>query len=214
MRVYGADRGYRLFTRQALRANWKSVRPYVVFAVILFFASVVVGGASQGPVDWLDQMFANIQSLSDKAASSDNPEQALFTTILLNNVRSSLLSLYMGIIGGIMPIVTLIVNGMMMGYLFGHIADAGHNVWPLIAKGILPHGVLEIPAFLLACAYGVRLGFSLVRGFFRALIGKTEPWGGFVLALKDTVPGAILIVVLLLAAAVVESTITYWLMTP
>jgi len=202
-----------LFTREALRLNWRSVRPYLVFAVILFFASVVVGGASQGPVEWLDQVLRNVQAISQQATSSDNPEQALFTAILFNNVRSSLTAMYMGIMAGIMPIVTLVVNGMMLGYMFGNIADAGHNVWPLIAKGILPHGVLEIPAFLLACAYGVRLGFSVVRGIFGSLIGRTQPWGRFVLALKDTVPGAILIAALLLIAAGIESTVTYWLMT-
>jgi stage II sporulation protein M len=203
-----------LFRREALRSHWRTVKPYFIFAVILFFASAVVGAASHDPIDWLDQAILSIRDISESAATSATPERTLFTAILFNNIYSSLMALYLGILAGVMPIVTLIVNGMLMGYLLGNLADAGSNVWVLIVKGILPHGILEIPALLLACGYGVRLGFSLVRGIFAALIGKTQPWSGFAAALKGSVPAAVLIVLLLLAAAVVESTVTYWLMKP
>ncbi|RUS44305.1 stage II sporulation protein M [Cohnella sp. AR92] len=200
-----------MFSKQALKQYWRHTKPYFIFAIMIFFAGVVVGAASHGPVGWLDNQLQKLQEMADKADASSHPQQAMFTAILWNNIYASLMSMVMGLMAGIMPIVTLVLNGMIMGYLFGGIADEGVNVWPLIAKGILPHGVLEIPAILLACGYGVQLGITLIRGIFGSLIGRTEPWAKFKTAIRGAIPAAILIVVLLVGAAVVESTLTYWL---
>ncbi|CAM3972607.1 stage II sporulation protein M [Cohnella lubricantis] len=201
-----------MFSKQALHQNWRDIKPYLIFAFILFFASLVVGASSTGPVNWLDEAIESVRRISESAESSNNPEQTLFTAIWLNNVRSSLMSLYLGLFAGVMPIVTLVVNGMLMGYLFGNFAAAGYQIGPMIVKGILPHGILEIPALMLACAFGVRLGLSLLRGIWGSLIGRNEPWARFKLAIKGSVPAAILVVLLLLIAAVIESTVTYRLM--
>ncbi|MBB6734989.1 stage II sporulation protein M [Cohnella zeiphila] len=201
-----------MFTKKGMAQNWREVRPYVIFATILFFASIVVGGASDSRVAWLDSMIGSLKDLAQSAADSDHPQQTMFSSIAFNNIYASLMAMFMGIMGGIMPIVTLITNGMMMGYLFKGFADQGENVALLIVKGILPHGILELPALFFACGYGIRLGFQLIKGIFGSLIGRTEPWGGFTLALKGSVPAALLLVVVLLAAALLESTVTYWIM--
>lgn len=200
-----------MFRKQALLQNWREVRPYFVFAVILFFASIVVGATANGPVGWLDNSIQSLRKIADAAESSDHPERTLFTSIWWNNVYSSLMALYMGILAGVMPIATLIVNGMLLGYLFGNIAAQGYHVGPMIVKGILPHGIFEIPALLLACAFGIRLGFSLVRGLWGSMIGRDQPWNRFKTAIQGSVPAAALIVLLLLVAAIIESTVTYWL---
>jgi len=201
-----------LFTKKGLAQNWRGVRPYVIFAAILFFASIVVGGASEGRVDWLDSMIGSLKKLAETASESEHPQQAMFSSIAFNNIYASLMAMFMGIVGGIMPIITLITNGMVMGYLFKGLANQGENIGLLIVKGILPHGILELPALFFACGYGIRLGFQLIKGIFGSLIGKTAPWSGFALALKGSVPAALLLIVLLLVAALLESTVTYWMM--
>jgi len=201
-----------LFKRQALLQNWRELRPYFIFSVILFAASIVVGGAASNSIDFLDKSIESLRKIADSAENADNPERSLFVAIWLNNVYSSLMALYMGILAGLMPLVTLVVNGMLMGYLFHNMAEAGYHIGPMIAKGILPHGIIEIPALLLACAYGILLGFSLIRGLWGSLIGKTDPWAKFSRAIRGSVPAAIGIVLLLLLAAIIESTVTYRLM--
>lgn len=201
-----------MFKRQALLQNWRELRPYFVFSVILFAACIVVGGAASNSIDFLDKSIESLQKIADSADNADNPERTLFFAIWWNNVYSSLTALYMGILAGIMPLVTLAVNGMLMGYLFHNVAEAGYHIGPMIVKGILPHGVFEIPALLLACAYGIRLGFSLLRGIWGSLIGKNDPWAKFKRAIRGSVPAAIFIVLLLLVAALIESTVTYRLM--
>lgn len=202
-----------MFTKQGLKQNWKQVKPYVIFATMIFFASIIVGAAAQAPVDWLDKQLLQLQDMAREASESSNPQQTMFTTILSNNIYASLMSMFMGLMAGIMPIATLVLNGMIMGYLFGNVADQGINIWPSIVKGILPHGVLEIPAILIACAYGVQLGVTLLRGIFGSLFGKTDPWGKFKVSIRGIIPAVLLIVVLLLGAAAIESTFTYWLVS-
>ncbi|WP_168735621.1 stage II sporulation protein M [Cohnella fermenti] len=200
-----------MFRKQALKQNWVQVKPYVIFATMVFFAGVIVGAAAQGPVDWLDKQLLNLAEMSKEANEASNPQQAMFTTILWNNINASLMSMFMGFMAGIMPVATLVLNGMIMGYLFGGIADQGVNIWPIILKGILPHGLLEIPAILFACGYGVQLGITLIRGVFGALFGRTEPWAKLKVAIRGIIPAVLLVVLLLVGAAVIESTLTYWL---
>jgi len=105
------------------------------------------------------------------------------------------------------------LNGMMIGFLMGQMAADGQQVWLLVLKGILPHGVLELPALFLAAGFGIMLGVSVFRGIFGSLFGKTDPWQLFVRSIRGSVPVLVVLVVLLLLAAIVESTVTYSLMS-
>lgn len=201
-----------MFTRRALALSWREIRPYVVFSALLFFAGIIVGGAPNGSMDWLRDQLKGIGDLADKARQADNPQLAFFRIIFINNLSKSVMAMYMGIVAGIFPFIMLLTNGMIIGYLFGGMADQGENVWLLVAKGILPHGILELPALFLACGFGMRLGFTLIKGIFRSALGKPEPWGAFVRTAAGTVPALVLIALMLLVAAGIESTVTYWLM--
>ncbi|TJY38832.1 stage II sporulation protein M [Cohnella pontilimi] len=201
-----------MFSRKGLLQTWRDIRPYFIFSVILFFAGVVVG-ATSGSDEWIQTQLRALAEMAKKAQNSDNPQMTLFVTILVNNLKSSLTAMYLGIVAAIAPLVTLALNGIVMGYLFGVYADHGENVWLLIAKGILPHGIFELPAIFLACAFGIRLGATLLKGLFGALLGKKEPWGALARTAAGTVPALILIAAMLLVAAVIESTVTPWLLS-
>lgn len=202
-----------MFTRQALALSWKSVRPYFVFSIILFFAALVVGGTPNGATDYILDQIRSIQELAQQAQSSDHPQNAMFWIIFRRNLTATITTMYMGIAAGIYPLFTMALNGMVLGFMFGTFADKGENVAALIVKGILPHGILELPALFLASGFGLLLGVSMLRGLFGSLFGKTSPWEPFVRALKGTVPALMLLVVLLFLAALVESTVTYSLMS-
>ncbi len=137
-----------------------------------------------------------------------------FLLITANNIFASLMAMGMGIIAGIMPIYTLVANGMVLGYLLSQFSESGENMFMLIVKGLLPHGILELPAVFLACAFGIRFGMTLIRGVFGSAFGKKEPWQPFVRTATGALPAIIVVVVLLLLGAVVESTVTFWLMKP
>ena len=66
-----------------------------------------------------------------------------------------------GILFGLVPLIAVATNGYILGvaYLF-----ASEKVgYVLAAKPVLPHGVLEIPAVIIAASYGLWLGVTFAR---------------------------------------------------
>jgi stage II sporulation protein M len=202
-----------MFSREALRLAWTTVRPYCIFAMMLFFAAMIVGGTPNEAAGFIEEQVRGIAELARQAENAENPQMAFFWIIFERNATAVFFTMYLGIAAGIFPLFTMALNGMVLGFVFGEMADQGHNVLPYIVKGILPHGILELPALFLAAGFGMLLGVSALKGVFGSLFGKNEPWGLFVRAIKGTVPAAVLLLVLLLLAAIIESTITYSLMT-
>ncbi len=174
---------------------------------------MVVGGTPNGATGYILDQIKNIQELAQQAQNSDHPQTAMFWIIFERNLTATITTMYMGIAAGIFPLFTMAINGMVLGFMFGTLADRGENVAALIVKGILPHGILELPALFLASGFGLLLGVSMIKGLFGSLFGKTDPWALFIRSLKGTVPALILLIVLLFLAAVIESTVTYSLMS-
>jgi stage II sporulation protein M len=202
-----------MFSRQGLLQSWNGVRPYFIFAVILFFAGIVIGGSNSAPVAFLNSQLQGISQMADAARKSDSPELTMFLIISANNVFKSIMVMGLGIVAGIIPIIFLIANGLILGFLLSGIADHGENVWLLIIKGLLPHGILELSALFLASAFGIRFGMTLIKGIAGSVLGKSNAWQPFVQTASGSVPALILVTVVLVIAAIVESTITYWLMS-
>jgi stage II sporulation protein M len=202
-----------MFSRSALLASWKDVRPYFIFSVILFFAAVIVGTAPGSMDQVLLEQMKGIAELAEKAQKNENPQLSMFWIIFQNNITAAVMTMYLGIAAGIFPLLSMIMNGMVIGFMFGQIADTGVSIFPLIVKGILPHGIIELPALFLASGYGMLLGVGVWKGVFGSLLGKREAWHLFKRTLKATVPALLVLVVALLAAALIESTVTYRLMT-
>lgn len=202
-----------MFSRRGLLQSWNEVRPYFIFSVILFFAGIVIGGSNSAPVEFLESQLKGISQIADAARKSETPELTMFLLIAANNIFKSIMVMALGIVAGILPIVMLVANGLILGYLLSGIADNGQNVWLLIVKGLLPHGVLELSALFLACGFGIRFGMTLIKGIAGSALGKSNSWQPFVRTATGSVPALIVVTVVLFIAAVVESTITYWLMS-
>ena len=89
------------------------------------------------------------------------PPWKMFFAILLNNSAKSFAVLLSGILFGLVPLLAVVANGYILGvaYLF---ASRGVG-YVQAAKTILPHGVLEIPAIILAASYGLWLGVTFAK---------------------------------------------------
>ncbi|MEK0317487.1 stage II sporulation protein M [Cohnella sp. 56] len=190
---------------------WRDVRPYFWAAVVIFIAGLFVGGMAHGDIGWLDKQLESLSALAQRADDSAHPSRTMFVLILLNNLQATALAMYLGIAVCIMPLFTLALNGLIMGYLFGNLAGQGEDIWSMIVRGILPHGILELPAVFLAAAYGILLGARVLQGLGRSMTGKPQPWAEFVRVLRGSVVIYAVVALLLLAAAAIESTITLYL---
>ncbi|MFC5401787.1 stage II sporulation protein M [Cohnella soli] len=201
-----------MFARKRLKLTWQEIRPYFIFSAMLFFAGIVIGMAPDAPTDFLKDQIKGLASIAEDVNRSAHPERTMFFLVLMNNMTASFLAMLYGLAAGIMPVVMLVTNGLVIGFLIDKASGAGQSVWELVLKGLLPHGIFELTAVFLACAFGMRFGVTLLKGVFGSLFGKKLPWQPFVNTAKGAVPALIAIFVLLLIGAGVESTITYWLM--
>jgi stage II sporulation protein M len=80
--------------------------------------------------------------------------------IFLNNSVKSFFAILLGFIFAIAPILFVTTNGLLLGMVVFDAIREGGTVFVLSA--ILPHGIVEIPIFLLSVAIGLRMGVQTV----------------------------------------------------
>ncbi len=95
-----------------------------------------------------------------EAYYSSEPASEFATAVLVNNIRVSFLAYAAGVLAGLGAVLILAYNGANVGVAWALfiVADQQPRFWGLI----LPHGLLELSAVVLAGAAGMALGWSLV----------------------------------------------------
>jgi stage II sporulation protein M len=89
------------------------------------------------------------------------PPWKMFLAILLNNSVISFVVLLSGILFGLVPLLAVAINGYILGVTYPLASEkVGYF---MAATEVLPHGMLEIPAMILAAAYGLWLGVTFAR---------------------------------------------------
>lgn len=79
--------------------------------------------------------------------------------VLLTNVRSLLLSAMLSLLSlGILAVLLLMAPGAIIAYLSLQIGKVGVDPLRFLAIGVLPHGIFELPAAVLATAQAMRMG--------------------------------------------------------
>jgi stage II sporulation protein M len=131
-----------------------SFKPQILFVVILFSAGIVIGITNIFKVnEFIDLV---VGSLMNQFKGSRGFE--LFIKILLNNSKASALVIVSGFFFSIVPTLAALMNGMMIGFMFQNTQlVAGKSIFEM-ALLLIPHGIFEIPAMILALAIGVKLG--------------------------------------------------------
>lgn len=80
--------------------------------------------------------------------------------IMTNNLSVSFMAFAGGITFGLLTLRAVFVNGMLLGVIGAACHHYGMSValWSFVA----PHGSLELPAIVIACAAGLRMGAAMV----------------------------------------------------
>jgi len=162
----------------------------VTFGLGLGLAFVYPEGGSMIVSTARDQVFSVVQD--------DNPV-TLSVRIFLNNLQASLLLFFGGVALGVVTIFILGLNGVVTGTVVGVVLQQ-KSVWYVITS-IAPHGVFEIPAFLLAGGLGLLLGDALRREWREGSGAAPQARRLGLVFIRVVVP-------LLAVAAVVEAFIT------
>ena len=197
-RVYRYDLPY------LLRQNWM---PVLVVVISLFGVSVI-GWAyvSEFPLPQGVLSFENLSSQDFEALSSTSLLPSLTTGgILAHNLQVLLLAAVAAVISlGVLAILMLMVPIGIVAFLAGQMAWLGYSPLTFLAVFILPHGIFEIPAAVVATAFALRIGASITAPREGLTVGE-----GLLAAAADFAKVFLFLVVpLLLVAAFVEANIT------
>lgn len=190
------------------------IKGTMMLSTMLFGIGVLVGWISTDFIEqFINQQIDGIRQISQTLNESENPQWSYFKFIFLNNSIKSVLIILFGIFFGVLPVIFLIVNGMVLGYLVHSLAVQGESMFEVVVKGLLPHGIIELPAIIIACGFGLRLGslvwISIAQRNEQKRVNLGQQWTYF---FKRVGPNAGWIVILLFIAAIIESTFTLWLM--
>ncbi|RMD67929.1 stage II sporulation protein M, partial [Candidatus Pacearchaeota archaeon] len=166
-------------------------RRFIYAGIYIFVASAVVGFAASPLLTFLDDF---IRRIALKVAGLNTLELILF--IFKNNLSSALMSIVLGAFLGIVPIMSAITNGVLVGYVLARaLVIAGVASW----WRLLPHGIFELPAIFIAIGLGMKLGFSIFEQDMSEAFKER-----FVNGLKTFV---FIILPLLLIAAIIEGSL-------
>jgi stage II sporulation protein M len=177
-------------------------------STILFAAGIWIGAEWTVFHTFLHSQLDSLRDVAERLHTMENGQFWTGVFIFLNNSIKAILVMYLGLFFGIIPVIFLMINGMVIGYLLVTVQEQGLDVGMIVIKGLLPHGILEIPAILLACAYGLKLGGSLLS----ALAARPGGWDALKHVLRVTLPLMLFLTIVLFIAAVIESTLTVWLL--
>ncbi len=125
--------------------------------------------------------------------------------IFLNNVRATFLVFVAGLVSfSVLGMLVFLVNVGLVGGVLGVFRLIGYSPLTLFAAGLLPHGIFEIPALMLASAVVLRMGAVLVtpqtgKSMGQIILEQLADWLKVFLGL---------VVPLLAIAAIIEAYVT------
>ncbi len=136
----------------------------IFITLILFFAMLTAGWiwTAHDPA-----MGEDLMKLFEKEVvgqlKGDNPYE-MFVKLFANNFEACILLFLGGASCGILTVFILSLNGVVIGAIM-EIIHHDHSI-AFVAAAILPHGIFEIPAFVIAGALGFLLARSLIAEWY------------------------------------------------
>jgi stage II sporulation protein M len=191
-----------------------TIRKALLLAFGLFVAGAVAGWAgTESLQELLAGQLEGLREISQSLSASEQPQWNFFIFIFLNNSIKSVVIIFLGALFGILPALFLLINGAVIGYLIHISAIQGLDLYELIVKGLLPHGIIEIPAIIIACAFGIQFGGKVISDLFSSATRREQLSGSWPFFMRQTLTASVWVTLLLLIAAIIESTITFSLLS-
>ena len=166
----------------------------VIFVVFLAIGALTISQNSESAETL-------IQALNDDLFSYINEQDSatMAVTLFINNLEASILLFIGGATFGVVTMIVLLTNGVIIGFVLEYAAKAQGVA--AVAAGIIPHGIFEIPAFIISSG----LGFLLAESLWMEYKGTDDAaeYAG-----KLAKVFLMIVIPLLAAAAIIEAFIT------
>ncbi|AKG53792.1 integral membrane protein [Dehalogenimonas sp. WBC-2] len=172
-------------------------RRWLYIAVGLFVVGLLLGMVL--PAGAIADELSVFDNVADDAASITG--LGLFFFILIRNIIAFLTAFFFSPLLLLVPIGSLVLNGAVISVV-SRLVLQDQSVGFLIA-GIMPHGIIEIPAYIFVQAAALGFGFTVLRGLFKSdYRDRVKP------ELKANLRRLGIAVMLLIPAAFIESFVT------
>lgn len=155
----------RFFTTSFPAAVWHARRPVLASAMLLLIPAVLVGG-------WLARSDAALEASAPDAVReayveddfeayySSAPAGEFAAAVTVNNIQVGLLAFAAGILLCVVTAFILVSNGANVGQAAGLFAAVGEQ--SKFYGLILPHGLLELSAIIVAGGAGLAVGWAVI----------------------------------------------------
>lgn len=188
--------------KDVLRQN----RNWLIMAAVIFLVgslcSYLSGTYHVETLPGLEEQLDGLEQLFNLIL--DNPPLISALLVFLNNFITMIQMLFLGVLAGISPLVTLFANGYILGVVAASYQAMGGSIPAMIFLGILPHGIFELSAVFLCGALGLKFGFHCVATPLPEMTRRQS----FKYIWKEAISVIPLVVALLLGAALIEIFIT------
>lgn len=139
------------------------------------------------------------------------PAPSLFLVLFIfaNNLRVSILSnllapVSLGVFPFLVPATVFAQIGYVCGRLFINSGGSLSDPLLFVSAYLLPHGIIELPTFMVSAALGLRMGAALLSTQGDFSVGENLLWA----AAQATKVWLLLIAPLVLVAAIIEGLVT------
>ena len=191
--------------RGFLRENYKESldyirvsRNFIYSVIIVFLLFFFIGFFIKAPGILEERILEFIKELLKKTAGMSQPELTSF--IFFNNLQSSFIGMFFGIVLGIFPVLTTLANG----YLLGFVAEKTVGKEGIfILWRLFPHGIFELPALFISLGLGLKLGTFIFKK------NKLKVLGTYLL--KSIKVFFFIVIPLLIIAAIIEGVLIFFL---
>jgi uncharacterized membrane protein SpoIIM required for sporulation len=183
------------------------------FTIILLSMLLTILIFSIAP--WLSDWFRSVAQSERRYIVIPPPfTESLYFYIFLNNVghfwNPLKMLVWVPLLGTFILGLELLLNGGVIG-IVTIIAGITHGIfYPIV--GLTPHGIFEIPAFILQFASIIRWQVTTIDAVMAKIIGEKVNTFKFKQGIKDTIILAIASVILFMIAAYIETYITSYLL--
>ena len=138
----------------------KSIYNYT-WSLAVFFVLSVFFGIYTAYVEPEETAKLFEQIMTEYSELGEAGPVTLFLIIFFNNIIITFVMMMLGIFFSLTPIFFVWANGFIFGLAAPTLSSSLGII--TVALGILPHGIIEIPAALLSAGYGIWLGKKSYR---------------------------------------------------
>ena len=181
-----------------------SYKKWLIIATSLFAVGFILGLVAQpsifGP---FASTIAGLEELANLLVSL--PQFIVLIVIFITNASTLLISFVLSPIFCLWPILVLTLNGWLLAFVSATVAQQESVGFVLV--GLVPHGIIELPAFILGQAAALSFGTTVIFALFKKRGELILP------SLKQNSRYLLIALALLLPAAIIETYVTPLLLT-